>query len=78
MNNTANVTFKRIGTGEFESYLNGEKTEFGIVNGCLGMSGRDTRNIYGVTRNGELVKWLGPLRTCKSMIEFTLRKRGAC
>ena len=71
------ITFKRVCTGQFDSYLDGVKTAYGIVNGSLGMSGRDTVNTYGVTKNGELVRWLGPLRTCKAMIEAICKKQRA-
>jgi hypothetical protein len=69
------VTFKRIGLGEFESYLNGVLTPWKIYNGSLGLSGRDTANHYGISRNhGESVKWLGPLRTCKFMVTDILSR----
>ena len=68
------VTFKRVRNGEFESYLDGVKTPWKIYNGSLGLSGRDTVNTYGITKDGMNVKWLGPLRSCKSMISYTLTK----
>jgi hypothetical protein len=75
------VTFKNVCAGHFESYLDGVKTRFGIVNGSLGVSGRNTANMYGVTwttADGEdKRKWVGPLRTCKIMIEQTLLKETA-
>lgn len=72
-----NVTFKRIGTGEFESYLDGALTPWKIYNGSLGLSGRETRNIYGVSKDGgNTVKWLGPLTTAKAMVTTVLTRKG--
>lgn len=70
-----NITFKRVGNGQFESYLNGVKTQYGIVNGSLGLSGRG-HNMYGVTW-GDNIKWLGPLRTCKMMVVAKIEKDAA-
>ena len=72
-----NVTFKRVANGEFHSFVDGVKTPWVIINGSLGMSGRDTRNIYGITKDGMSAKWLGPLRTCKMAVTFTLQKQAA-
>lgn len=68
------VTFKRVGNGEFESFLNGTKTAYMIHNGSIGMSGRG-HNVYGITKDGgNTVRWLGPLRTCKQMVTASLLK----
>lgn len=75
MKTTVNVEFKKIQTGIFDAYVDGVKTPYGIVNGCLGMTGRDTINTYGVTKNGVLVRWLGPLNTCKKMAAYILGKK---
>lgn len=73
MENT--VTFVKVQTGIFNAFLNGQPTEYQIVNGCLGMSGRDTVNTYGVYNKAkDTVRWFGPLRTCKAAIAFTLTK----
>ncbi len=71
----ANVTFKRVCNGIFETYVDGVKTDWEIVNGSLGLSGND-RNVYGInnTKSGS-IKWLGPLRTCKKTLELTLAKK---
>jgi hypothetical protein len=69
------VTFKRIANGEFESYLNGEKTEFRIYNGCLGLDGRDTPNIYMVAKLDTPTKIQGTLQMCKKSITHWLTKR---
>ena len=69
------VTFKRISNGEFESYADGSKTPYRIVNGSLGLSGNG-RNMYGIVK-GDSVKWLGPLRTCKKAVEYSLQKAAA-
>lgn len=72
---TDRVTFKRIQTGIFECYLDGQKTEYEIINGSAGLSGRDTNNTYCISRNGALVKVLGPLRTCKMFMTAKLTRQ---
>lgn len=71
-------TTKRIATGQFECYWNGVKTDWTIVNGCAGLTGRDSVNIYVVV-NEKLGKHipLGPLNTCKKMVEYACRKADA-
>jgi hypothetical protein len=66
------ITFKRVANGEFESFADGVRTPWKIHN----VSGHG-RNIYGITKDGETVKWFGPLRTCKMAIEHTLNKAAA-
>ena len=70
------VTFAKVQTGIFDVLLNGEKTEYQIINGSLGMTGRDTVNMYGITNStNQSVRWFGPLVTCKKAITHTLNKR---
>lgn len=72
------VTFKRTSLGQFESYLDGVQTKWSICNGSLGMSGRDTRNIYLVydrTRaDGQPTKIQGTLQMCKKTVSYWLIK----
>ena len=70
------VNFKRISNGVFESYVNGVKSRYGIINGCLGSSGRGG-NLYGITNTltGK-TNWLGSLQKCKKSISFQLRSEG--
>lgn len=77
MNDTqTQIEIKKVQTGIFESFLNGKKTEYEIINGSLGMSGRDTHNMYGVRNLAkDTVRWFGPLVTCKKAVIHTLEKR---
>jgi hypothetical protein len=68
------LTTKKISVGEFEVYWNGDKTDWRIVNGSLGLSGRDTRNTYVITR-GEKIIPIGPLRSCKQILSGILKKK---
>ena len=78
MTKPSRVTTKRIMLGEFEVYLDGDKTEYTIHNGSRGLSGRDTVNTYAICnqRTGKITV-LGPLNTCKKAVEFTLLKKAA-
>ena len=67
------VTFQKITTGEFDVLLNGNKTEYFIVNGSKGLSGY-TENVYGIRKAGG-VRWIGTLQACKKILSFTLGKR---
>ncbi len=69
------LTTKRIANGQFEVYWDGAKTDWQILNGCAGLSGRDTVNIYVIynSRTEKTVP-LGPLRSCKMMLAETFRK----
>lgn len=71
MNNR--VTFQKVATGQFDVYLDGVKTNRGIVNGSLGLSGLD-KNMYGIVRGDGSVKWIGTLQSCKKILTFTLTK----
>lgn len=75
------VTFVKIQTGIFDVYVDGvKKDKWQIINGSLGLAGRDTRNVYGITRNAgkedEKVFWLGSLQTCKKTVMLWVRKEG--
>ncbi len=70
------VNFKKVQTGIFDCYLDGIKTQYQIINGSAGLTGRDTINTYCIAKNGELVKALGPLRTCKFFLTDRLTKVG--
>ena len=47
------LTTTKITTGEFTVQWNGQPSGYRIVNGSLGLSGRDTLNMYGVVRAGQ-------------------------
>lgn len=72
------VTFTRSSLGQFESFLNGVQTKWSICNGCLGLSGRDTRNIYLIydrTREDcQPTKIQGTLQMCKKSVTYWLTK----
>lgn len=70
------VSFNRVQTGVFDVLVDGAKTDYQIVNGSMGVSGRDSANIYCIARNGELVKVLGPLNTCKKFMVAKFAPKG--
>lgn len=76
MNAAHKIEIRREGTGLFNAYVDGKKTDLEIYNGSNGMSGRNTTNTYGVVNHTTgVVKWLGPLNTCKTAVRMTLVKR---
>ena len=77
-----NVTFEKVQTGIFDVLLNGQKTRFTIHNGCAGLSGRDTRNVYGIwNESKQTVRWIGSLQNAKKFVQGVLimeqRKKNA-
>jgi hypothetical protein len=76
------VTFNRVQNGVFEILVDGVKNErWEIVNGCAGLSGRDTPNIYVLCKDDLPTKIQGSLQMCKkaavqilSRLEPTQRK----
>ena len=67
------VTFSKVQTGIFDVLLNGNKTRFTIQNGCLGLSGRDTKNVYGIWNEAkQTVRWIGSLQNAKKFVEGVL------
>jgi hypothetical protein len=68
------VIFKKVATGIFEVFHNDVKTNYGIINGCLGASGFGN-NLYGIT-NSETGKtnWLGSLQACKKSLTHHFNK----
>lgn len=70
-----NVTFNRIGNGEFEVLKNGEKTKYRIYNGSRGLSGRDTRNEYGIHSGASGLYWrIGTLAAAKKTVTVWLTR----
>lgn len=67
------VTFKKIATGEFDVLHNGVPSGFLIINGSLGLSGRDTPNMYGFAKGSNPPKWVGTLAACKKIMMLTGR-----
>jgi len=69
------LTTQKIVTGFFEVYWNGEKTEWVIFNGSVGMSGLGG-NVYGIrnTKTG-LSRRVGTLAQCKKSLALTLKNR---
>jgi hypothetical protein len=69
------ITFKRIAPGEFAALRDGEDTAVRIINGSLGLSGRDTPNVYGIVRPERAAPaWIGSLAACKKLVERLLTK----
>ena len=69
------LTTNRIAAGQFEVLWNGQKTDWHIVNGSLGLSGRDTQNVYGIANEVTGKRcWIGTLQACKKCLTLTLKK----
>lgn len=68
----SSVSFQRVATGIFDVLRNGEKTKHQIVNGSLGLSGKDTPNVYGVTKSNGSVQWVGTLQASKKLVTYWL------
>lgn len=69
------VTFKKVATGIFEVFNDDARTNYQIINGCLGSSGFGN-NLYGIT-NLETGKtnWIGSLQKCKKILTHTFEKK---
>lgn len=69
------LTTDKGSTGHFAVLWNGAPTRYEIVNGSLGLSGRDSRNVYGIInyKSGE-TKWIGSLASCKKLVTYWLGK----
>lgn len=69
------LTTDQIAIGTFRVLWNGAETGYEIVNGSLGLSGRDTRNVYGIVKpNGSHI-WVGSLASCKKLLAHSLAKK---
>lgn len=71
----------RITNGYHRVFWNGQKTPYMIINGSLGLSGRNTQNHYGFYREpdaqgngGTPTKWVGSLASCKKILAYTFTK----
>lgn len=62
------VTFTKESSGQFAAMRDGQLTGWLIVNGSQGLSGRDTRNMYGIVAPSGKVAWIGSLASCKRLI----------
>ena len=71
------LTTVRVANGEFEVYWNGEKTSFLIFNGSMGLSGKDTTNVYGISNSSTgKTRIIGTLVACKKILALTLKTKG--
>ena len=69
------MTTTKIAPGYFDVLWNGEPTEFRIVNGSLGQSGKEP-NMYGIEDSIRgTIKWHGSIQRCKGMLKFTFKMR---
>lgn len=69
------MTTNKIDNGHFEVLWNGEATEYTIVNGSLGQSGKEP-NVYGtINQLTGKTNWHGSIQRCKALLKFTLAKR---
>jgi hypothetical protein len=75
--NSAQLTTRKIQTGIFEVLWNGKPTEYHIENGSMGLSGRDTSNIYCIYKPSTgFIKQIGPLNTCKALLADKFKREG--
>ena len=72
------MTTKKIANGYFKVLWDNENTEYVIVNGSLGQSGKEP-NMYGISNvlTGKM-NWQGSIQKCKKMVELTLKKGLKC
>lgn len=71
------VTFARVMNGVFDVLVDGVKSDrYEIVNGCAGLSGRNTRNIYVLAKDGMPTKIQGTLQMCKKAASDILSRSG--
>ncbi len=70
------LTTNKIATGQFEVLWNGKKTDWTVFNGSLGLSGRDTQNVYGIANHvtGKR-RFIGTLQACKKCLALTFKKQ---
>jgi len=68
------ITIERILPGHFRAKVNGEWTQYMIVNGSLGLTGKG-RNIYGIENlNTGKITWIGSLAAAKKLVTHWLKK----
>jgi len=72
------LTTNKIATGQFEVLWNGEKTDWTIFNGSMGLSGRNTQNVYGITniKTGQR-RFIGTLQACKKCLALAMKKQAS-
>jgi len=65
------ITIQKVQTGIFQSFVDGVKTDWEIVNGCMGASGRG-QNIYCMynTKSGKFIP-IGSLQGAKKSLFYT-------
>ena len=68
------MTTVNVQRGEFEVFWNGVKTGYRIINGSIGVSGRNTANIYVVVTPSGKYRWIGTLQAAKKTMNLTLTK----
>lgn len=61
------LTTERTDDG-FAVLWNGQATGYSIINGSKGLSGRDTRNMYGIISPSGQVTWIGSLQSAKQLL----------
>lgn len=71
------IQFRKVATGEFDVLKDTVNTGYRIVNGSLGLSGRDTPNFYGIVTPSGRRQWVGTLQACKKLVTVWLTKKGA-
>ncbi len=72
---TTRLTTIKIQTGIFDVQWDGKPTAYRIENGSIGLSGRDTANTYMIVNHSKMsFKPIGPLNTCKALLEMKFLK----
>lgn len=66
------ITTRKETTGEFTVLKDGQETGYRIVNGSRGVSGKDSRNMYGIVSPSGRVTWVGALASCKALVARNL------
>jgi hypothetical protein len=74
------ITWKKVSTGVFDAYVDGVKTDYNVVNGCRGLTGRETPNFYIPLHNDvPLVKNPGTiclsLKAARQIVEQVISRK---
>jgi hypothetical protein len=68
------LTTEKEMRGSFLVFWNGKNTKYRIINGSIGVSGRNTANIYGIVTPSGKYRWIGSLQACKKALALTFKK----
>lgn len=71
------ITWKKVATGQFDALIDGQPSKWQVVNGSLGLSGRDTPNYYLPCKGDASIMKPGfgtTLGAAKEMVEKRIKK----